>query len=155
MSAAPDLLIVESVTRKRGTAGPARDVYDSRLWAARRRHAEARSVPWAILSARHALLDPDEPIEPYALQLGELDDATFDAVAARAIEQLASRGPLRGRVVEAHVRAAYGDRLAPAISAQGGRLEQPLRGLGVCGQLAWYRGETVADGDACALADAD
>lgn len=147
------LLIVESVTKKRSAPGPAKDVYDSRLWAARRRYAEQSGLPWLVLSSRHGLLDPGETIEPYELRLGDLDENAYEAVARRVIEQLSSHSPLDGLLVEAHVRDAYADRLAPAVAAGGGRLEQPLRGLSTCGQLGWYRGEQAASTDACALVD--
>lgn len=133
------LLIVESVTKKRSARGPAKTVYDSRLWTARRRYAEASGLPWLILSARHGLLDPDEVIEPYDLKLGDVDPGAFRRMAEQAIRQLDARWPLDGLVVEAHVREEYAAPLAGALADRGGRLVQPLRDLGVCGQLGWYR----------------
>lgn len=149
------LLIVESVTKKGPAPGPAKDVYESRLWTARRRYAESSGLPWLILSARHGLLDPGEVIEPYELRLNDLSPADFAAVAERAVEQLAARQPLDGLTIEAHVREEYADAMQPAITDRGGRLEQPVRGLSVCGQRGWYRGEQPAEADACSLAAAD
>lgn len=148
------LLIVESVTKKRSVAGPAKDVYDSRLWSARRRYAERSRLPWLILSARHGLLEPEEPIEPYELRLTEIDGPAFEAVADRALAQLEALYSLDGLTVEAHVRERYADRMADALVARGARLEQPLRGLSICGQLSWYRGDTVETDAACSVADA-
>ena len=146
------LLIVESVTKKGTAPGPAKDVYDSRLWKARRRYAEESGVPWLILSARHGLLASDDTIEPYELRLGDLDGNALEAIADRVIRQLRSNWPPNGRVVEAHVRHEYGDRIAPVVIACGGRLEQPLRGLSVCGQLSWYRGQRPAAAERAACA---
>lgn len=148
------LVIVESVTKKRSAPGPAKDVYNSRLWTARRSYAEAAGVPWLILSALHGLLDPNQIIEPYELRLGETDAAAFRSATERAVAQLDSRWALDDLVVEAHVRDDYADGLRAALVRRGRRLEQPLRGLSVCGQLSWYRGENPSAADACSLADA-
>lgn len=148
------LLILEGGTKKRASPGPAQDVYASRLWTARRRHAETLGVPWLILSAEHGLLGPEDPLEPYELRLNDLRDRDHDALVARVTEQLRARGRLAGVVVEAHVRDAFGGRLVAPLRTLGARVERPLAGLSVCAQLSWYRDEPRSSTRSCPLADA-
>src|SRR5512133_3761902 len=71
----PSVILLGCVKRKRATRPPARDLYISPLWRARRRYADASGLPWLILSAQHGLVDPDEVLEPYDLALTQLPAA--------------------------------------------------------------------------------
>lgn len=44
---------------------PARHLYTGHLFRASVRYAEAAGLPWAVLSAKHGLLLPDDVTEPY------------------------------------------------------------------------------------------
>lgn len=58
--------------KKRDTASPARDLYIGDLFTKSKTWVEAFCDEWAILSAKHYLLMPDEVIEPYDLKLGDV-----------------------------------------------------------------------------------
>lgn len=58
---------------KRRSAAPAKDLYTGHLFCLARAYAERFCDAWAILSAKHFLVMPDEVIEPYDLRLEKLD----------------------------------------------------------------------------------
>lgn len=55
------------------SAAPAKDLYTGPLFRMARAYAERTCDAWAILSAKHFLVMPDEVIEPYDLRLEDLD----------------------------------------------------------------------------------
>jgi hypothetical protein len=56
-------------------AAPARELYVGSLFLQTSAWAEAVADEWAILSARHGLVLPDEVLEPYDLTLRQMDVA--------------------------------------------------------------------------------
>ena len=61
-----EVTLIQCTNSKRDEQSPARDLYDeSDYFCKMRAWAEARNVPWFILSAKHGLLHPDTVIEPY------------------------------------------------------------------------------------------
>lgn len=64
---------------KRENAAPARDLYTSSYFAAKRNYVERSGREWYVLSAKHGLLDPDEVVEPYDAY-GLDDDLARDVV---------------------------------------------------------------------------
>lgn len=59
------VVLVGCVKSKQQTAVPARVLYTSSLFLARRRFAEHFSDRWFILSALHGLVDPEQTLAPY------------------------------------------------------------------------------------------
>lgn len=58
---------------KLGRAVPAKDLYIGPLFKKARAYAERTGDEWAVLSAKHFLVMPDEVIGPYERTLGKLD----------------------------------------------------------------------------------
>jgi hypothetical protein len=156
MKTASDVVLIGCCGSKLDHAAPARELYTSTLFKKARAYAEALGGEWAILSALHGLVMPDQVLEPY--------DCTFKDVRARssspsaAVEEwgrktqaaLRARWPgarfvfLGGRDYAACLRG-YGstvvsgrtiDRLNPLDAAE------PLAGLGIGERLAWLDRET-------------
>jgi hypothetical protein len=122
-----------------------KDLYRSPLWKGRRAYAEAGGHPWMILSARHGLVDPEQPLAPYDLALTDLDSRAQRAWGERVADALERRfGDLTGAVFEIHAGDAYRRAVEPGVLARGGRLEAPLRGLPLGSQLAWYASRSIA-----------
>jgi hypothetical protein len=119
---------------------PAADVYTSPLWAKRRAYAE-REAPgaWAILSARHGLLRPDEPIAPYDTNLGDLCDRERSGWAHHVAGDVLDLGPGHALRVELHAGEPYCRELAARLERAGAEVVRPLRGLAIGQQLRWYR----------------
>jgi hypothetical protein len=124
---APEVMhLVSCVSMKRSTPSCAEDLYVSPWFKAARRHVSRE--PWAILSARHGLLRPDQVIEPYDDTLSGRRSIDRRAWAASVLRTIP---PARRYVIWAG--AAYAEHLAPSLNA-----ELPLRGLGIGEQLAWF-----------------
>lgn len=140
MEGAEPVLLLGCVKKKRATPAPARDLYVSPLWRARREYAEASGRPWFVLSALHGLVDPTRQLEPYDLALNDRPAAERREWGAQVIADLERvAGPLRGRELEVHAGGAYVRALAGPAAARGATIQAPLAtaaGIGV--QLGWY-----------------
>ncbi len=64
--------LIACCKQKLNHAAPARDLYISPLFKKSRAWIETRVDAWAILSARHCLVLPDQVLEPYDQQLTDL-----------------------------------------------------------------------------------
>ena len=103
-----DVILVGCVKSKRHRAGPARDIYTSRLWEGRRVHAELHGCPWYILSAKHGLLAPGAWIEPYDLALGRVSTAKRREWSLGVLDAIAVQIPtLDGKIIEVHAGKPY------------------------------------------------
>ena len=60
------VVLVACSKSKAPAAARARDLYTGGLFRLSVRYAESRGLPWAVLSAKHGLLDPDQVVEPYS-----------------------------------------------------------------------------------------
>jgi hypothetical protein len=66
-------ILIGCVKTKAPEPRPARELYTSPLFLARREYAESTGLPWFIVSARYGLVTPDAIIEPYDATLAGLD----------------------------------------------------------------------------------
>jgi hypothetical protein len=147
--AAP-VVLLGCVKLKQDGPRPARELYRSPLWQARRAYAEAAGRRWFIVSAQHGLVLPDETLAPYDLALADLpagERRLWGERVALALEQ--RLGPLDGRAFELHAGGMYARALEPALAQRGATVEVPLRRVsGVGNQLAWYTAARHAPVDA-------
>lgn len=123
-------------------AAPAKDLYTSPLWQGRRSYAESTGQPWAILSAEHGLLDPDEVIDPYERSLGgeplDYRRRWHRTTAEQVIDRCRQLGV---GTVEIHAGEQYVDGgLRTALQRANIEVLRPLEGLQIGQQLAWYAG---------------
>lgn len=138
-------MLLGCVKTKSLTPARARELYVSPLWKSRRSYAERSGGQWAILSAKHGLVLPDEELEPYDLALHDLSAAERTQWGDRAVERLVEwLGPLDGLVFEIHAGAVYRSALAPGLEEHGATTIAPLRGLQIGQQLAWYKQQQPA-----------
>lgn len=144
------VVLLGCVSAKRAGPSPARDLYVSPLFVKRRAYAEATGDPWAILSAFHGLLMPDELVFPYDRKL--TPPAIPDWAARVRIGLIAWLGApeLAAATLEVHAGVAYVDgveRVARWLGTFGAGapvVDVPLRGLGIGKQLAWYGARATA-----------
>lgn len=132
------LCLISCCGPKRDHAAPARDLYTSDLFCKSVRWAGAQRLPWAVLSAQHGLVWPDDVLEPYDLQLGRLTAAERQGWAVEVAESVGEASPAAVAVVLAG--AAYADPLAPLLEARGWSVEQPLRGKQIGERKRWLKG---------------
>jgi hypothetical protein len=74
---------------KQDTPAPARELYTSTYFALKRQYAVEHADSWRILSAKHGLVVPDEPIAPYDASLSTRSDSYIgDGAVAHWGEQV-------------------------------------------------------------------
>lgn len=135
------LVLVGCVKSKVYHRAPAKDLYNSTLWSKRRRYAELSGMPWAILSAEHGMVDPDEVLEPYDRYLGR-ESASYKRRwgAETAVQVLEKTTELGLSAVEIHAGAPYVESgLRARLESAGIEVHWPVEGMPFGTQLAWYR----------------
>jgi hypothetical protein len=135
-SSSNTVYLVSCVSKKRGAASAARDLYISDLFRKARQYAERSGCPWYILSAEHGLVSPDQVISPYdrtlnTMALGERR-AWADCVARRLAEVV----PNLSRVVFLAGKR-YREFLKPHLEERGVTTSVPMEGLQIGKQLGW------------------
>ena len=128
-----DLYLVSCAKSKRDVRAAARDLYRSATFRKSRACVERTGRPWAILSAEHGLLWPDDVIAPYERQLQERDSRTWSRKVLAALEpHLAGVSTV---VFLAGLR--YRRHIAADLRARGIRVLIPMEGLSQGKQIAW------------------
>lgn len=139
MNRIDSVVLLGCVKTKRSEPAPARDLYISPLWRARQKYAEASGAPWFILSAKHGLVEPSEMIAPYEMSLNHRPARDRRAWGANVVVSLEDvLGEVQGAEVEIHAGGLYREAVRPSLDRKGAHLINPLAGLGIGQQLAWY-----------------
>lgn len=139
MDESHSVVLLGCVKKKRSDRAPAAHLYISPLWRARRRYAETSGAPWFILSAKHGLVKPREVLAPYEVALSQRSAPERRAWGTKAVADLeAEVGDLHGSRVEIHAGALYRNAVRTPLEEKGVRVVNPLAGLGIGQQLAWY-----------------
>ena len=126
----------------------AADLYRGALFTKARRFVEAKiaqrpagAATWAILSAKHGILDPLHLVESYDERIPgrQLDRSRWGQQAATTL-RLAHHQRARVEVVIL-AGADYAEALIPHLPA-GWSVSQPLAGLPVGRRLTWFKEHT-------------
>lgn len=109
-------------------AAPARELYQGDIFRKARALAEKEGAPWAVLSARHGVVQPEQVLEPYDDTLIRATRAQLAAWDALVLQQLgaAADGPL----------LIFAGRQYRGWTA-GRDCAVPLAGMGIGAQKAW------------------
>lgn len=130
--------LVACCAKKLDEAAPARDLYQSQLFILSRAYVETRCDEWAILSAKHGLVMPDQAIEPYNLSLHDLTIPERRDWARRVAYQISDR--YRKFLTTARfivlAGASYRRPFRDVLDL-GDQVEIPLQGLGIGKQVQW------------------
>src|SRR3712207_1305478 len=97
-------------------------------FARAREHAVHSRLPWFVLSAKHGLLDPDDVVSPFGMQIDDQPAAYRSAWGEWVVAQLADRVQLDGVVVEVHGGVDFAQPLRQPLARRGAALEIPLPG---------------------------
>jgi hypothetical protein len=81
-----------------------------------------------VLSAKHGLLDPDDVISPYDVQIDDQPAAYRSAWGEWVVAQLADRVQLEGVTVEVHGGVDFAQPLRQPLARRGAALDIPLPG---------------------------
>ena len=131
-----DVTLISCTNAKRDREAPARLLYDeSAYFRKMRAWARSRGDPWYILSAKHGLVEPNEPIAPYDKRgLSKSQAATIAAT-------LSARGV--GRVYVCAGRD-YLDALTPALEGHSIDVVDPFAGLRIGERMNELKARTDA-----------
>ena len=114
------LLVIGCSREKLSTATSARDLYRSHRFQSCLALARSLAIPFVILSGKFGVVEPDQVVEPYDLDLADLPEAERRSWAETAIDQLALQA--KGRKVSVLAAETYA---RPLIEANLDR-RQPL-----------------------------
>lgn len=118
-----DATLIQCTNTKRDHEAPARMLYDeSAYFRKMRAWAESRQGRWYILSAKHGLLSPDEPVAPYDER--GLSEEQAEQIAFELDERAISR-------VYVCAGRDYLDTLTPALESVYIDVVDPFGGLGI------------------------
>lgn len=127
------MVLAQCAKEKRDEISVAANLYDeSNYFRAQRAYARTADK-WAIQSAKHQLLWPQEEVRPYDTTPSDIDDVNYWAYAiADEIECAISTD----WVVEILGGKKYADPLTPELESRGFEVHEPLRGLGIGERIA-------------------
>lgn len=133
---------------KQEEACAAKDMYTGGLFVKSREWAEFNSDEWAILSAKHFLLDPEKVIEPYDAVVGKRGGMTQDAAIRFWASQVNFQCYRRWGEDTFYVVLGGEKYRAPFELYDPRNLGRsyyaPLKGLGIGEQLGWLKRELQA-----------
>lgn len=107
---------------------PVGELFRSSGFARAREHAVHSRLPWFVLSAKHGLLEPDDVVAPYDLELGDASTVYRSAWGEWVAAQLGERVQLQGATVEVHGGVDFAQPLRQPLARRGAALELPLPG---------------------------
>lgn len=137
--AACDVVLVGCVKGKLSRMAPARELYQSPLFARRRAYAERSGRPWFVLSSRWGLVHADERIAPYDLYLGDQSREYQQAWGSFVVAQLvAAIGTIRQLTIEIHAGEHYRSALDGPLHGHGAVPVDPIAATSMGATLAWY-----------------
>lgn len=158
MSGPLEVVLVGCSGSKRDHAAPARELYTSPLFLKARRYAEIKGGPWAILSALHGLVMPDQVLEPYDFTFKHMKSASRSPSAAMETWGRKVQDALLARWPDARFALLAGQDYAACLKGYqtvriGGRVYEymnppdslePFAGMGIGKRLAWLDGQIHA-----------
>ena len=132
--------LIGCVKDKEPQAAPARSLYRSPLYHARKAFVERSCSSWFVLSAKHGLVHPDRWLEPYDVTLKDEAPSQRRVWSQEVLADLTRLlGDLDGAVFEIHAGVAYRDSgLVEGLEDRGAVVEVPAEGLGLGEQLHFY-----------------
>lgn len=132
--------LVGCVKEKQAQPSPARNLYRSPLYHARKAYVERSCSSWFVLSAEHGLVHPDRWLEPYDVTLNDEPPSRRRVWSQDVLADLTRiLGDLDGAVIEIHAGVAYRDSgLVEGLEDRGATVVVPAEGLGLGEQLHFY-----------------
>lgn len=131
----PTIVLIACCKQKAPAPCRVRDMYCSQLFRKSVAWAESHGYPWAVLSAKHFLLLPDDVIHPYDVTLSKMS-LHNRKVWSRTMREIISRGFRNTRII------VLGGKLYRDAASLRDH-EAPLAGLGIGQQLKWLTENTA------------
>lgn len=130
------LVLVSCSKAKLTHAAPARELYCSPAFQMKRALIERVGAQWAILSAKHGLVEPGATVAPYDLTLTSMGVSARRAWARDVTPHLLTRMQGFDSVVML-AGQSYCEHLVGPLTERGISFSEPVRGLRQGEQLAW------------------
>lgn len=92
------ILIVSASRRMKSKISPAKEMYEGPLFRVVRRFCEAKGYDYAIISPKHGLVLPEEPVEPYS-NVDIADETVFRRLQDKVLSRLRDILPEYDRVI--------------------------------------------------------
>jgi hypothetical protein len=139
--------LIGDVRAKLEVAAPAKELFTSHMFQARRAYAERVCDLWFVLSAQHGLLHPDQVVKPYDRTLVNESRAVKEQWSRKVLWQLDQAAHhWRGAVVEVHAPDEYRSfGLLTGLEDRGAIVTVPAEHLSGGEQLAFYNTAEVID----------
>jgi hypothetical protein len=139
--------LIGDVRAKHGVAAPAKELFVSPLFQARRKYAERVCDRWFVLSAAHGLLHPDQVVKPYDRSLANEPRAVKEQWSRKVLWQLDQAWTIwRDTVVEIHGPDEYRSfGVVDGLEERGAVVDIPAEHLTGGEQLAFYASAEVID----------
>jgi membrane-anchored protein YejM (alkaline phosphatase superfamily) len=151
VSAMRSVFLVSCVKTKATTCQPAEDLYQSDWFRKARCYVVSQMTPrdkWYILSAKHHLIDPLQPIEPYNETLNNMPKSARRLWAQKVLEQL--RQILKsGDTVVILAGERYREFLEQELCSWGYSVDVPMRSLSIGQQLGWLTARLAETEHSC------
>ena len=126
--------LVACGAKKKATAAPAKDLYNSSLFKKSKSFVESKCDKWFILSAKYGLLLPEQVVEPYNETLKSYS-VKERAIWAESVFEDISKHINSGDKIIFLAGNCYGQFLIPKLQAMGIQIEVPMKGLRIGEQL--------------------
>jgi hypothetical protein len=107
---------------------PAAQLFESAGFVRAREHAAGSGHPWFVVTAKHGLLDPDDVVAPFDIQLGDRSMGYRAAWGEWVVAQLGDRLLLDGVTVEVHGGVDFAQPLRHPLIRRGASLDLQLPG---------------------------
>lgn len=138
---AGELAVIACSAKKLDRAAPARDLYQGELFKACVAYAEARGLPWVVVSAKHGIVQPDQILEPYDARVPTRADERSAWAKARRHEIY--RADAYG--TDKELVLLCGADYRHAFIDIGYDITTPLAGKGIGEQKQWLKQATEAE----------
>jgi hypothetical protein len=122
------VVLIASSGATAGQPQPVARLFESAGFAVAREHAVRSGHPWFVLSAKHGLLDPDDIVGPFDVQIGDQASGYRTTWGEWVVAQLAARVQLQDAVVEVHGGVDFAQPLRAPLARRGAVLDIPLPG---------------------------
>ena len=134
------LCLVSCVGQKLDHTARAEELYNSPWFKAATQFAKTNYESWAVLSAEHGIVEPEEEVAPYETTLNSMSFKERKTWANSVIYQL-YYGDWDNVVILAGEK--YRQYLAAWLEDNGFSYEAPMAGLGIGQQLQWLKANNI------------
>ena len=122
------VVLIGSSGATASTPLPAARLFESAGFVRAREYAASSGHPWFVVTAKHGLLDPDDVVAPFDVQLGDQSMGYRNAWGEWVVAQLGDRLLLEHVTVEVHGGVDFAQPLRGPLTRRGAAMDLQLPG---------------------------